>query len=128
MSTDASAPLQSGQDAPSTKQEKNSSPTASNSKPAEDARPESTGIRKEEVARLEVLTVAEAAVYLRVSESLVRRLIRERRIPFLKIDGRYLFYKPVVEEWLRSSTITPDGQSTAETARGIADDIMNGRR
>jgi excisionase family DNA binding protein len=75
-----------------------------------------------------VLTVPDAAEFLRVSESLVRRLIRERRIPFVQIDGRYLFYKPVVEEWLRSMTTIPDGQSAGEAAGRIADDIMNKRR
>jgi excisionase family DNA binding protein len=75
-----------------------------------------------------VFTVSDTAKFLRVSESLVRRLIRERRIPFLQIDGRYLFYRPAVEEWLRAKTIIPDGQSTVETAGRIADDIMHQRR
>ena len=75
-----------------------------------------------------VMTVAEAAGFLRVSSSLVRRLIREHRIPFVQIDGRYLFYRPVVEEWLRAKTIIPDGQSTAEVAGKIADGIFNQRR
>jgi hypothetical protein len=46
----------------------------------------------------------------------------------VQIDGRYLFYRPVVEDWLRSMTTMPDGQSAGEAAGRIADDIMNKRR
>lgn len=46
-----------------------------------------------------VQNVVEIADYLRVSESTIRRLIRERRIPFFQIEGRYLFYVPSVNDW-----------------------------
>lgn len=61
-----------------------------------------------------VLTVAEAALFLRISESVVRRLIRERRIPYFRIDGRYLFYRPGLEEWITQISIIPEGRSAAE--------------
>jgi excisionase family DNA binding protein len=61
-----------------------------------------------------VLTVADAALFLRISESIVRRLIRERRIPYFKIDGRYLFYRPGLEEWITQISIIPEGRSAAE--------------
>jgi excisionase family DNA binding protein len=72
-----------------------------------------------------VLTVAEAAVFLRISESIVRRLIRERRIPYFRIEGRYLFYRPVLEEWVRSLTITTDGASLGAQALAIAEEITH---
>jgi len=56
-----------------------------------------------------VLTVVDAALFLHVSESVVRRLIRERRIPFFRIDGRYLFYRPLLEKWMIEISITPGG-------------------
>jgi excisionase family DNA binding protein len=74
-----------------------------------------------------VLTVVEAARFLKVSESVVRRLIRERRIPFFKIEGRYLFYRPVLEEWMRSLTIVPDGASLGVRAQAIAEEITHKR-
>ncbi len=73
------------------------------------------------------MTVADTAAFLRVSESLVRRLIREKRIPFFQIDGRYLFYRPALEEWVQSKTVRPDGDSTAETAARTADGVWNGK-
>jgi excisionase family DNA binding protein len=55
-----------------------------------------------------VLSVAEAALFLRISESIVRRLIRERRIPYFRIDGRYLLYRPLLEQWIAEISITPE--------------------
>lgn len=87
------------------------------------AAPISPGIRTETV-----LTVAEAAASLRVSESIVRRLIKERRIPFFQIEGRYLFYRPVLERWMTEISVKPDGHSSKEQAVGIADTIWEQRR
>jgi excisionase family DNA binding protein len=75
-----------------------------------------------------VLTVADAALFLRISESVVRRLIRERRIPYFRIDGRYLFYRPVLEDWMRSISVVPDGQSQSQQAEVIAEETINKRR
>jgi excisionase family DNA binding protein len=41
----------------------------------------------------DIMNVSEAAKYLRVSESIIRRLVKQTRIPYFKIEGRYLFYK-----------------------------------
>ena len=61
-----------------------------------------------------VMNVPETADYLRVSESIIRRLIRQKRIPYFQIDGRYLFFKERVDAWVISSTIIPDTISTTE--------------
>jgi excisionase family DNA binding protein len=74
------------------------------------------------------MTVADAAVFLRVSESIVRRLIKERRIPFFQIEGRYLFYRPVLEQWMTEISVKPDGQSGKEQATVTADNIWEQRR
>jgi excisionase family DNA binding protein len=70
-----------------------------------------------------ILNVADAAEFLRVSESIVRRLIRERRIPFFQIDGRYLFYRPAVEEWITQILVKPDGRSLRDEAKDVAAEI-----
>jgi excisionase family DNA binding protein len=71
-----------------------------------------------------VLTVADAARYLRISESVVRRLIRERRIPFFRIDGRYLLFRPVLEDWMRSISVVPVINRTSQEAKGLAEELI----
>lgn len=63
-----------------------------------------------------VLSVRDAAVYLGVSESVVRGKIKRGEIPYMKIDGQYKFYMVKLQEWLRTRTIitkedTNDGSS-----------------
>ena len=72
----------------------------------------------------EVLNTGELAEYLGVSESIVRRMVRERKIPFNKIEGRYLFFLPVIREWLKSSTFMPDPEADAISKRRV-DEIVN---
>jgi excisionase family DNA binding protein len=76
-------------------------------------------------SREAVLTVADAARFLRISESVVRRLIRERRIPHFRIDGRYLLYRPAVESWISSILVLPGGCSNAQEAEEIAARLWN---
>lgn len=52
--------------------------------------------RKEEVklnTNKQMLTVKELAVYFCVSESTIRKMVRESRIPFIKIFSKILFNK-----------------------------------
>jgi excisionase family DNA binding protein len=98
-------------------------------KPAEgNGRTNKIGYKSERTTHVNlrtVMTVPEMAEFLHISESLIRRLIRERRIPFLQIDGRYLFYCPVVEEWLRTISIIPNGESASEIAQRAAEEMWN---
>lgn len=47
-----------------------------------------------------LLTVRELAEYLCVSESTVRKMVRESRIPFTKILSKILFNKSIIDDWL----------------------------
>lgn len=47
-----------------------------------------------------MLSVKELAEYLCVSESTVRKMVRESRIPFTKILSKILFNKSVIDNWL----------------------------
>ena len=67
----------------------------------------------------------DAAKFLRISESVVRRQIKGQRMPFFTIEGRYLFYRPVLEEWMRSITLVPNGLSTSEEAKLITNRLIN---
>jgi len=48
----------------------------------------------------ELLTVEQAAVYLNITDHFVRRLIRERRIPFLKVGRLAGLRRGDLEEYL----------------------------
>jgi len=70
-----------------------------------------------------IMNVPEASDFLRVSESIIRRLIKEKRIPFHKIEGRYLFYKLKLEEWISTLTINPSGPDVKSQSLERADAI-----
>lgn len=47
-----------------------------------------------------VFNVKELAKYLSVSESTIRKLIREKKIPHYRIFSKILFDKEVIDRWL----------------------------
>jgi excisionase family DNA binding protein len=51
-----------------------------------------------------VLTVREAASYLRISPKTIERLAEEGEIPVVEIDGRYRFPKSNLDDWLASQS------------------------
>ena len=63
------------------------------------------------------MSVAEVAEYLGVSESKVRQWIRRSVVPYVKLDGQYKFFLPVVREWLRANVVPQkngfDGENAA---------------
>ena len=69
----------------------------------------------------EVYSAEEIAEYLGLSESIVRRLVRERKIPFNKIEGRYLFFLPVIREWMMENTVQPDRDCIEGTRKNVND-------
>lgn len=58
--------------------------------------------RSRETANKEVLTLAEAAAYLRVSEGDFLRLVSEQGLPGRKVGDDWRFLKAALEDWLRS--------------------------
>jgi excisionase family DNA binding protein len=53
----------------------------------------------------ELLTRAELMDYLRISRGTLDKLIKNRVIPFIKLDQKVLFRKSEVDRWLESKTI-----------------------
>jgi Helix-turn-helix domain len=49
----------------------------------------------------DVLTLSEAAAFLRVAESQVQRLAEMRVLPGRRIDGEWRFLKAGLQDWLR---------------------------
>jgi excisionase family DNA binding protein len=66
----------------------------------------------------EVFTLAEAAVYLRVSEKDVLDLVRSGTLPGRCIGGEWRFLKSAIQEWL--TTRLPTLQSRKEAQLALA--------
>ncbi len=64
----------------------------------------------------EVLTLAEAAAYLRVAEDELVRMVGPRGLPGRLIGSEWRFSKTALDEWLR----TPPGPSTKESLLALA--------
>jgi putative molybdopterin biosynthesis protein len=47
-----------------------------------------------------IWTVHDVAVYLRVSESKIYRLVKQKRIPVARIGKTWRFRKDLLDEWL----------------------------
>ncbi|MFN0157073.1 MAG: helix-turn-helix domain-containing protein [Bacteroidota bacterium] len=77
------------------------------------------------IESLSIHTVSTLAAWLHVSQSLIRRLVREDRIPYFKLDGRYLFHRPSVEEWILSINNPATGGDNRAVSRKHANSIWN---
>ena len=53
----------------------------------------------------DLLTVEQAADYLNITDHFVRRLIRERRIPFLKVGRLVRLRRPAIEAYLAECAV-----------------------
>jgi excisionase family DNA binding protein len=62
-------------------------------------------------AATEVLTLADAAAYLRVSEAEVVRLVQEQDLPGRLLGTEWRFLKSALRDWLR--TLPPRGSKEA---------------
>ena len=52
----------------------------------------------------ELMTLEEAADYLRVTKKTVYRLVRQRKIPAAKIGQQWRFNKSLIDEWMYQSS------------------------
>jgi len=53
-----------------------------------------------------ILTVHDVAEYLRMSEAKVYRLVKEQRLPVIRIGKTWRFRKDLLDEWLSQCTET----------------------
>jgi len=65
-----------------------------------------------ETARHELMTVQEVAEYLRIKERKVYDLLAQKRIPCVRVTGKWLFPRPQIDLWL--------SQNSASSASGTA--------
>ncbi|MAT03637.1 MAG: DNA-binding protein [Acidimicrobiaceae bacterium] len=66
----------------------------------------------------QLLDIAGLADRLGVGERMVRRLVSERRIPFLKIGRHVRFEADAVEAWIRESRVEPSQPFPTRTLTG----------
>lgn len=54
-----------------------------------------------------VLDSVEAAEYLGISYWLIRKLVREKKIPFYKIESKTLFTKEILDKYIQDTLEEP---------------------
>jgi len=64
-----------------------------------------------------LLSVSELSSRTTISESRIYRLVRRRRIPFLKVDGRIVFRETSIDEWMTTQEQAPTSGQTATTGK-----------
>jgi excisionase family DNA binding protein len=65
------------------------------------------GNSTEYIGHSSVMDVKDASKFLKISESKLRRLVNDRRIPFFRLDGRILFSRPALEQWIQTLIVQP---------------------
>ena len=62
---------------------------------------------KLEAKEKRVLDSTEAAQYLGISYWLIRKLVREKKIPYYKIESKTLFTKEILDKYIEDSLEEP---------------------
>jgi excisionase family DNA binding protein len=57
----------------------------------------------------ELMTVKEAATYLRLNYMTIYKLAQKRRIPATKVGGNWRFKKEILDDWLERNATTEQG-------------------
>lgn len=55
---------------------------------------------------LKPVTIKEAALFLSVSESAIRKMIRENSIPYYERNGKKYFFEKELLEWVKESRVS----------------------
>lgn len=56
-------------------------------------------------AGLKPVTIKEAATFLSVSESMIRKMVRENSIPYYQRNGKKYFFEKELLEWIKESRV-----------------------
>ena len=56
-----------------------------------------------------VLTLAEVAAYLKVTERTIYRLAGAKKIPTFKVGGSWRFRKTDIDDWINSQSLDTEG-------------------
>ena len=66
-----------------------------------------------------LLNAQQAAKYLNLSESYIRKATARNALPFIKIGTRVLFKKDALNEWIDRHAVAPNSE-VSQRAEGIA--------
>ncbi len=72
----------------------------------------------------EVLTLEEAAHYLRVSKDAVKELVSQGAMPGRQVKGQWRFLKAALEEWLRGRAVPSSRDEMLRQAGAFKGDEM----
>lgn len=77
-----------------------------------------------------VMNAVEISEFLGISESKTRQFIREKRIPYIQLDGRIVFLADSILSWLRDIQTSPQNdialnktRSNKESAAAISNKL-----
>lgn len=76
---------------------------------------------------MKLLTISEAAEYLRLGERKLYELVADERIPCSKITGKWLFSRDELDRWIMSGLVRPAGmlpQEAPPIVGGSQDDLL----
>lgn len=54
---------------------------------------------------MEIMSVKEVSKYLNCSESCIRNMLREKKLPFFKLNSKYNFSKESIDLWVQNQEI-----------------------
>jgi excisionase family DNA binding protein len=61
----------------------------------------------------EIMTIEEAAVFLRIPVSSMYRLAQLGKVPATKVGRHWRFYRPAIVEWINHGNLAPEGKMTS---------------
>ncbi len=67
------------------------------------------------------MNIDETADFIGVSPSKIRQLVREGRIPHIRLDGRILFLTVEIIDWLKSKQVAPVTENISDK---LTDDVF----
>lgn len=71
------------------------------------------------ISHKDVMTVADVAIYLNISESRLRHMVSERLIPFYKRGNSVFFKKSEIEDWMLQERIPTRQELSSQASRYI---------
>jgi excisionase family DNA binding protein len=71
-----------------------------------------------------ILNIAEAAAFLRLSERKLYGLVAEERVPFVRLDGRLLFPRHLLDAWLEGQASGPTVRAAPPVVAGSHDPLL----
>jgi excisionase family DNA binding protein len=66
---------------------------------------------------MKLMTINEAAEFLRISRSTIYKMVMNKSIPFIKLPGRLLFDQEELQNWLGQTKCPPIAKSNVRASQ-----------